>query len=469
MKRDLKSEWLAEIGQLLAETEGSEATVYDGRSTNIADSRRESGSYYTPADVVRYFWDELFEVAELKKIEATTNFLQRYLFVEPSVGSGALFFGLLERLAVAGMSPNEIAQIDADLIDIDEVPLNFISNRIKLLEDRFGIKFQNVKCRCADYRNVDYSKEDKPLMFFGNPPFVANTRRGRGWKNLFGDFVERSVRFAGPQGGVGFIVPISLSFSRDYGLLRRLLCQEGRRLYFSHFDNIPDTLFRASDAQTNGLGHVNSQRCSVMISIPAESRGTFSTQLRRWARWERQKVLGSRPEYVDVTQYRFDDQIPRPVNSAIMQYFEKTSLAFQIKDLSSDRGRHWLRVASVARNFIGIREKGEENVNLLRFSDEDDFYAVMWIVSSDIFFDYWRTVGDGFHVTRRNLEQFPIHDQVLRYVVKNVGGARSIWEARQKYAKNKLNAGINVQSFDFLGAVPSLYAVLDMQRQGGEG
>lgn len=446
----------------MAATEGSEAEIYDGRSASIADSRRESGSYYTPADVVRYFWDELFGVSELVEISAVTKFMQRYLFVEPAVGSGALFFGLLERLARGGIPPCEIAKIEADLIDINEVPLNFVSTKIKLLEDKFGIKFHNVRCKCADYRSVDYSKEEKPIMFFGNPPFITSTRGTRGWKNLFGDFVERSVRFAGKEGIVEFIVPISLSFSRDYSLLRRLLCQEGRRVYFSHFDNIPDTLFRASDAQANGLGHVNSQRCSVMISMPAERRSTFSTQLRRWARWEREQVLQSRPGYIDVTRYRFDDQIPRPVNTAIMEYFEKTPLAFQLKDLSSDRGSHWLRVASVARNFIGIRENGEENVNILKFASEEDFYTVMWIVSSDIFFDYWRTIGDGFHVTKRNLQQFPIHDDVLRYVVKNVDKARYVWETRQKYAKSKLNAGVNVQSFDFFGAVPSLYAVLEL-------
>ena len=462
MKKGLESEWLAEISQLLAETEGSEATIYGGRSASIANSRRLSGSYYTPIDVARYFWNELFEVAGLKEIGAITEFAQGHLFVEPAVGSGALFFGLLERLAEEGVSPHVISQIDADLIDIDEIPLNFVNERMKLLENKFGIRFHNVQFKCADYRNIDYSRGNKSVMFFGNPPFVTNTNSGQGWKNLFGDFVERSVRFAGQRGIVQFVVPISLSFSRDYRLLRRLLCREGRRVYFSHFDNIPDTLFRVGDSQTNGLGHVNSQRCSVMISVPAERGGIFSTQLRRWARRERPEVLGSKADYVDVSRYSFDDQIPRPVNSRIMEYFERTALAFRLNDLSSGRGIHVLRVASVARNFVGVREHGMENVNVLKFASEEDFLAVMWVVSSDIFFDYWRTVGDGFHITKANLERFPVHDEVLKHVVKNLAEIRCLWNKRQRYAKSKLNAGINVRSFDFSAAVPSLYAVLGM-------
>ena len=469
MTGDSRSDWLVEIRKLLGETEGSEAAIHEGRPGGVSDSRRLSGSYYTPKDVVRYFWRELFRVAGLNNLEAAIAFVRRYSFVEPAVGSGALFFGLLERLTEKGMSPQEICRIDIDLIDIDQAPLNFISERVKFLEEEFDVKFENVRFRCKDYRSVSYPKGDKALMFFGNPPFVTKANGGQGWKNLFGDFVERSIKFAGEDGIFQFIIPISLAFSRDYKVLRRLLLLGNRRVYLSNFDNIPDTLFRVENGQVDNLGHVNSQRCSVMISIPSERREVFSTELRRWTRAERAEVLGSSPAYVDVSRYVFNDQIPRPANPTIMGYLEEAALAFRLKDLTSSGGRHVLRVASVARNFIGIREEGSENVNLMEFAAEEDFLAVLWIVSSDVFFDYWRTVGDGFHVTRANLEQFPVHDDILRHVVREVETARALWRDRRRYAKSKLNAGMDVRSFDFSAAAPSLYAILGQHRAGGQG
>ena len=152
----------------------------------------------------------------------------------------------------------------------------------------------------------------------------------------------------------------------------------------------------------------------------------------------------------------FDDQIPRPDNSRILKYLSQAYGSLRLGDLCSDNGKHVLHVASVARNFIGIREDFAPGVHQLRFSRKEDFYYVLLILSSDLFFSYWRTVGDGFHVTKTNIHEFPVHASLKIFLNEKLSTTKKIWAARATYRKSKLNSGRHTHSYDFSDRAPSL-------------
>jgi hypothetical protein len=300
-------------------------------------------------------------------------------------------------------------------------------------------------------------KSSKPIVLFGNPPFVSNERGSSRWKNLFADFLDDSLRMAGQSGAVQFILPLSVAFSRDYTDLRRVFRDRGCRIVLSSFDNIPDTLFKSGKPKHENSNKANSQRCTILTITPADKLEILSTKLHRWAKAQREHLLSVSPTYVDVTDYSFDNQIPRPQNERILHYLALASDAPRLSDLVTEGGAHSLFIAGVARNYIGVRDHSGNGTHELRFRTRSDFFKVLHLISSDLFFDYWLSVGDGFHLTRSNIRNFPLHGALAKGLESRLTEERKIWTQRENYKKSKLNSGRELYSYDFSGAFSSLY------------
>jgi hypothetical protein len=69
------------------------------------------------------------------------------------------------------------------------------------------------------------------------------------------------------------------------------------------------------------------------------------------------------------------------------------------------------------------------------------------------------SIGDGFHLTKGNIFNFPLHQTLVRECQRNAPALRSTWKARQRFQKGKLNSGRMTKSFDLRDAVPSLVGV----------
>ena len=455
-------EWVTRIRKILQDSEDAEKELSYITQCGSERLRKFSGSYYTPVDVSRYFWNEFFNLSNISSYTEALSFMRSYSFIEPSVGAGVLFFALLDKLAVLGFSPNQLAEIKVDLVDINMQSLEFVKEKVDELGKALGVKFSKVTCVYSDFQKTVYPKSSTLLFFFGNPPFVTNKKGTSGWKNLFADFLELALNAAGPNGAVHFILPISIAFSRDYRALRNKLHDHPRMIGLSHFDNIPDTLFKAGKPRHENTNKANSQRCSILTVIPSEKPKILSTKLHRWSKKERELILGRSPRYLDVTGYGFDDQIPRPKDDRLLHYLEQSRYAATLRDLLSPNGKYALSVASVARNYIGIREATEPGVHELLFERSDEFLKAFLLVTSDLFCDYWLTVGDGFHLTKANIYGFPVHDVLLQQLTAKLTTARRLWKNRKRYAKSKLNSGWETRSFDFSSAVPSLYTDLSV-------
>ncbi len=421
-------------------------------------ARKLTGSYYTPIDVSRYFWNEFFRLRGIHEPVAALQFLKAHTFVEPSVGAGALFFSLLEKFLAVGVHPSELGAIHVDLIDLNAQALDFVKAQILVLEAAGDVSFEYTSYVHSDFLDCDYSRPSSPLMIFGNPPFVTNEKGISLWKNRFADFLDTALNDIGAMGSLHFIVPLSVAFSRDYSIMRASLIANERTIALSHFDNIPDTLFKSGKPKHENTNKANSQRCTIISSMPSPKTRVFSTKLNRWSKKNRGEFLATPAHYHNVTNYYFDDQIPRPQNENIFHYLQRSSKGrVTIEDYVSREGRYKLHVAGVARNYVGIRENAGSAVNTLCFSSKEDFLRILSIVTSDLFMDYWLTVGDGFHITRTNIIRFPIDDSLLTLVDAALPKAAQIWKTRKQYAKSKLNSGMTTKSYDFSDALDSLY------------
>ena len=455
-----QSEWVDDLRKLMIASEEAELKLSYLSPCGTENGRKLSGSYYTPADVATFFWREFFRFHGLDDLSASKDYIRQTRFLEPAAGAGALIFALLHRLALTGLRPQEVAEIELCVVDINKRALAFIQEQLIALGSRWHVTFGKVSFTCGDFRSVEVARSSKPLTVFGNPPFVSNPAGSSPWKNLFADFVEIALRHADQRGALHFILPISVAFSRDFQELRKMLVASGQELVLSHFDNIPDTLFKSGKPGHTNTNKANSQRCSILTLRPSATHRVLSTELHRWSKYDRASFLEAVPTYHDVTNYQFDGQFPRPANRAVLGYLTENRTYTRLGDLLHPRGSSELYVAAVARNFIGIRDTPGGGAHCLRFAEQDDLHRVLLLLASDLFFAYWRTVGDGFHVTKANVLDFPVTPRLMDATSAQLRSAKRLWAKRSEFIKSKLNAGQPTHSYDFSKAAPRLLELI---------
>jgi len=418
-------------------------------------ARKKLGSYYTPADVSLFFWAEFLALNGLEDSKHIADFWGRHHFIEPSAGAGALVLALLKKGGELGLSLHQLAATELTIIDINQAALDFVQEQLSWLEKRWSIFFSNIRYVCSDFLDCTLPISPRVPLFFGNPPFVTNPR-GSDWKNLFADFLDRSLRQSGPEGLCHFILPVSIAFSRDYARLREKIRETGKSVAISSFDNIPDTLFPSGKPKHTNTNKANSQRCSILTVFPENTPRVLATRMHRWSKNERQKLLSSPPRYHDVTDCGLNEQFLRPENELIIHYLNNSRNDPRFHTLLSDKGPYSLFVASVARNFIGFRECSSSSVHHLRFDTEKAAYSALLILSSDLFLDYWRSVGDGFHVTKTNIMEFPLHSKLMKLIGTKTSKGKGMWEKRMDFAKTKRHPGGMTVSYDFSPSALSL-------------
>lgn len=449
--------WALDAHEAVLAAEIAEVSLSYSSECKSESKRKSAGAYYTPADVADHFWKIFFARRGINTTRAAEMLLNEAHFVEPSVGAGALFFSLIEKLLQHGLSPTSICSINVDLIDINGLALDFVRDQIKELERRWSVKFEGVNLIHGDFRSYEMTSMKRLVIFFGNPPFVSNEKGASKWKNLYADFVERSLDIPKGEAHLHFILPLSIAFSRDYRELRLRLRNLPAEVSVSNYDNIPDTLFKSGKPKNTNTNKANSQRCSILSVVPARMSRLYSSSLQRWARGERTSVLSSLPVFYDVTDYRLDDQFPRPASQLIADYLLSSSESKPLGKLVGGSSQYQLIVASVARNYIGIRDDADGSCNILNFRREEDFLTALGVVTSRLFFEYWLTLGDGFHLTRSTILNFPITDDLeekIRLLHPTIG---KFWRNRRHFEKMKLNNGKQTRSFDFSSVAPSLH------------
>lgn len=445
------SGWAQTLDQLLSEVEAAEFDLASAGSAASLDQRKNTGSFYTPVDVASHFWDVFFRAHRLTNAETLRQFIADWQFVEPSAGAGIFVFSFLRKALATGVGVSELSQVRFHVIDINLAALRFFSAKLHRLEEVLGTKFENIGPDQIDFLEwVNRTSFDR-VAFVGNPPYVSNPR-GRRWRNLFADFLDEMLRYPSKEKAISLILPLSICFSRDYSDLRSFILQSGMGVSTSNYDNIPDCLFKSGKPESTNTNRANSQRCTILNLGGPDSSRREATALLRWAVSERSRVLSDLPEFLDYAGWTFDGQFPRPENQKILNYLAQARGAPTIKSLTSSTSAPGFGIGTVARNYIGLRDVGDSNSIAIRPSTEDHMLVLLQVLSSRTFFDYWRTAGDGFHVTSDIIDRFPIAPDFYAFCYRHRHQARSAWKQRQYFAKEKLNSGKIVRSYDFSGS-----------------
>ena len=248
-------------------------------------------------------------------------------------------------------------------------------------------------------------------VIVGNPPYVASSKisylspeqKLLRYPDIYGIVMKRSLSLVSREGRCGMIVPLSLTFSEDFGGLRTSLATHGT-CWFSSFDNIPAAVF-------SGV----SQRCTIWISAN-EGKDAYSSPMYRWR-------SAARPNLVDGLAYtpiaaaaKGTRGIPKvgSLNSLSVLNSVTAPKGTKKREIFSTGRVGGARVgfSQAARNFVSVfrenppcldaatlREVAASKIGDLKFANEESANAALASLLGESYFHYWLVQGDGFDVT----------------------------------------------------------------------
>lgn len=294
-------------------------------------------------------------------------------------------------------------------------------------------------------------------VIIGNPPYVEYSKVRHDYQilgyetekcgNLYAYVVERCLNLAPLGARMGMIVPLSLTFSRDFTLLRRMLIDWSGHLQLSSYDNIPDRLFIGHKESTN-TSKANQQRVTIFIlHMTKRNREIYTTPLIRWRVVERIRLFKDLP-FSNTTEICNENAFPK-VGHEKMEAFLKRWLECpkRLGDLMTDKGEYSLAVPKTARYYIAAYEDTLDRTEQMRFyfdSPETRYLAVV-LLNSNVFFWLWRVYGDGFHVTAKWIADCPVFEPRDHEYVEI---AKQILSANPECISYKINKGLKIPSIN---------------------
>ena len=249
--------------------------------------------------------------------------------------------------------------------------------------------------------------------FKENGYFKKETAAGTG--NLFGHFIAKSVSLNVDRGVIGFIVPLSFACGSSYENVRQTVYQNYKKLLTSHYSKRPNMLF-------DGV----QQRITIFITNSKEYTSgcqLFSSRLWRWKKEDQEWVVRN-PQlaFVDHVENGVIPKVGAALGAEIYRHIKKSPKKLGDLFLKNNSREHMAYYHNVAMYWIKAydflpyfkREKDASpgtSTGLKGFHFESEFDRDLFVllVNSSLFYYWWITQSDEFHVLISEISEFGIH------------------------------------------------------------
>ncbi|HEX4206517.1 MAG TPA: DNA methyltransferase [Ktedonobacteraceae bacterium] len=262
---------------------------------------------------------------------------------------------------------------------------------------------------------IEYSQVKHPQRMFEQDKGEVN------WGNLYAAVVTRSLDLCHTQHGyVGLIVPLSLCGGQRFKPLRHTLQRQCRNLWLANFSIFPSRLFE--DAF---------QRLTILLAQPTATPPPYSTvsttRLHRWFAAERPHILPLLT-YTNIAHDQNSAVFPKlasPLHDAILAKMSGQSQGHTLGTMLHPQPTAYFVYYQEATNYWTkavchtpyYKKNGQMSApthgRFLYFRDETSAKAVMALLNSSLFFLWFTTYSDGFHLSHALVKALPVAPGVL--------------------------------------------------------
>ena len=247
------------------------------------------------------------------------------------------------------------------------------------------------------------------MLFFNRGP-------ASGTGNLFGHFLVKATSLNQFGGSIGFIVPLSFSCGTSYEKTRKLIYQNYQLLNASHYSKRPNMLF-------SGI----QQRITIFVS---RNKGNYlrclvnSSKLWRWKK-EDQEMVVQVPNlaFVDTINSGVIPKVSTEIGAAIYRHIKiapKNLGELFIRSKSNEYvayyhnvAMYWVKGYDFPPYFKRENETLSSTSSTLRelyFEKSYDKNIFLLLINSSLFYYWWITQSDEFHVLVSEIGSFGLHN-----------------------------------------------------------
>ena len=267
-------------------------------------------------------------------------------------------------------------------------------------------------------------------VIIGNPPWREYSATKKEYQvrayetercgNLYALCAERSIAIGSQRGWFSFITQLPfLSSSRMDGL-RKLLVKNSSRFYYIPFDDRPGKLF-------DGLQHCRSVIFLTQVQANRASCSIHGMKYQRWVTKTREHLFHqiafiSIPDIAShrgifpklATEYqasligRLGARATRPVSLHVRRMATSQFVFYQ------EAMQYWAKATYGLPFYLKNGQKGAPPHGRYLYTDESlSAHCIGAIINSSLFYVYFITYSDCFHLSNTLVRDFPLADSII--------------------------------------------------------
>lgn len=403
--------------------------------------------------------DSIDDIEILKKIRKEIN---NFTIADITVGTAAFLLDAIECIEkMYDIIDNKLNTLN-EIYDIDKIDLlikiienniygvDIMDDAVEMAKFRIYLKVINlcIEENCDIKNNIkinikvgntlvgslkddekyiegfNWNNEFKKVMdrggfncIIGNPPYIEYSKVRNKYivenfeslkcGNIYAFIMERALNLLNTDGVLGLIVPISLVSTKRMVHIRNILEENCDIIFYSNYGDRPGTLF-------NGVH----QKLTIVIGKKNKNKEVkvYTSQYYHWYNEERDNVFNNIT--YTLNEYKNDDfyyKIGSQIQKNIIEKINKKnkSLSSMIQKNESLNNSIFLgtRLTFWVKSFINPKKSNE--FKEFYFNNESQASVFNAILNSNLYYFWWETVSDCWHLTNKELELFKFDYDIL--------------------------------------------------------